>query len=292
MNFMKIASIFVVVILFPCLVLSVSAQSAPIPLDCGQIVEGEFLQRQAEGNQEYSINLAPGDTLTVSGDTVGDYLKFGIRVIAPTTGDVGYTYNAPWGDTQDAPSMETEILSERGRYTIRLNPNGPGLYTLYIGCTLRDGTVIAPGDAIPETQPSTPTTVTSELPSGFVGFRGLAPVDFSSVNPFSIPPNVPMTGGVTPTGGEILGYLINGNEGDVLEIQFTRLSGNLNLGLVVLSQNNELAFQASLITTNSLTTQLTLPSTGDFTVGIFRVDLLPPDDPESTTFQIQTVINP
>ncbi len=101
-----------------------------------------------------------------------------------------------------------------------------------------------------------------------------------------------MTGGVTPSGGEILGYLVNGNEGDVLELHFTRLSGNLNLGLVVLSQNNELIFQASLITTNSLTAQLTLPSTGDYTVGVFRVDLLPPDTPEPTSFQIQAVVNP
>ncbi|MAS36277.1 MAG: hypothetical protein CL610_19895 [Anaerolineaceae bacterium] len=101
-----------------------------------------------------------------------------------------------------------------------------------------------------------------------------------------------MTGGVTPSGGEILGYLVNGNEGEVLELHFTRLSGNLNLGLIVLSQSNELVFQASLITTNNFTTQLTLPSTGDYTVGVFRVDLLPPEAPQPTTFQIQAVVNP
>ncbi|MBI5668034.1 MAG: PPC domain-containing protein [Chloroflexi bacterium] len=281
-------SFFVLVLMLLSSMGIVVAQIAPTSVQCGQIIEGEFLRADNEGAQEYTLSLAPGDRITVSGDTVGAYLKYAIRVFAPTTGVVAsddYVH-------RDEPHAESNVLSERGTYTIRVWSNGPGLYTLYIGCTLRDGTVIAPGDVPVSHQVTTSTSasLTQDVPE--FGFAGLAPVDFANVARLTIPANVPMTGAITPNGGEILGYLVNGSEGDVLELRFTRLSGNLNLGLIVLSQNNELAFQASLITTNSLITQFTLPSTGEYTVGVFRVDLLPVSQPEPTAFQIQATLNP
>lgn len=279
------ATLVLFILLFLILAKYVSAKDV---VQCGSIIEGEFTEnRQVD---EYTIDLSPGDVLRVSGDRVGAYLSYDLDVTSPLGRYViGRSYDQ---DFSGEPSGETAVLSERGTYTIQLVSDATGLYTLYVGCTLRDGTTIDPGDPIQElsnpAEGSLPVVAPDTPP---FGFAGLPPVDFASVVPFSIPAGVPMTGGITPTGNEILGYLVNGNEGDVVELHFTRLSGNLNLGIVVLSQNNELAFQASLITTNTLTTQFTLPSTGEYTVGVFRVNLLPPDTPEPTTFQIQ-VVNP
>ena len=60
----------------------------------------------------------------------------------------------------------------------------------------------------------------------------------------------------------------------------------------VLSANNEVVFQASLVTSESLSTRLTLPSAGQYTIGVFRIDLLPPASPEATAFQITGTLNP
>ncbi len=101
-----------------------------------------------------------------------------------------------------------------------------------------------------------------------------------------------MTGAITPTGGEILGYTLNASADDVLDLTFTRLSGNLNLGLVVLWADNQVVFQASLVTSETLSTRFTLPSAGQYTIGVFRIDLLPPAAPEATAFQLQATLNP
>jgi hypothetical protein len=89
-----------------------------------------------------------------------------------------------------------------------------------------------------------------------------------------------------------LGLTFDGNVGDTFALDFSKLSGNLNLGLVVLSANNEVVFQASLVTSDSLSTRLALPSAGQYTIGVFRIDLLPPANPEATAFQITGTLNP
>ncbi|GIK64445.1 MAG: hypothetical protein BroJett018_22390 [Chloroflexota bacterium] len=101
-----------------------------------------------------------------------------------------------------------------------------------------------------------------------------------------------MGGAVTPSGGEILGFTFEASAGDTLDLSYTRLSGNLNLGVVVLVEDNKVVFQASLVTSQTLTTRFTLPIAGKYTIGVFRVDLLPPDAPEATAFQIQATLNP
>ena len=77
---------------------------------------------------------------------------------------------------------------------------------------------------------------------------------------------------------------------DTLALSFTRTSGNLNL--VVLSSDNKIVFQASLVTSSELTTKFTLPSDGTYTNSIFRIDLLPPASPEATAFQLTATLNP
>ncbi len=292
MSFMKITSILVAVIFSPCLFLSVSAQTAPTPIQCGQILEGEFLGGGNEGIQEYAITLAPGNKLRVSGDTVGAYLQFWINIYAPTTGHVATSDAYGIYRQHEEPVAETEELSEGGIYTVKVGPNGPGLYSLYIGCTLRDGTVIAPGDVLPASHPTEPATVTTELPTNFVGFPGLAPVDMSNAVKLPLIVDTPMTGVVAPASNDVLGFSAEVNVGDTLELDFSRVSGNLNLGVVILSPDNQIVFYGVLILSDSLSTSLIVQNAGEYTIGVYRVDLLPPDTPEATLFQMQGTVAP
>ncbi|MEZ4670318.1 MAG: hypothetical protein R3E39_20620 [Anaerolineae bacterium] len=149
--------------------------------------------------------------------------------------------------------------------------------------------MIDPGEVPPKT-PIKPNSL--DLPPNFIGFPGLAPVDFSAVAKIPMIANVPMTGAVAADGNIILGYTLDAAANDTLALSFTRLSGNLNLGLVVLSADNKIVFQASLVTSSELTTKFTLPSVGQYTIGVFRIDLLPPAAPEPTAFQLQATLNP
>jgi hypothetical protein len=282
---MKIHKIYCLCIL----ILFVSALDvyAQTNVQCGSILEGEFTE---DKSQNYMITLAPGDVLEVSGETLGDYLQIRIDVDAPTTGTVASSNTRVGRGTSDSPRTVTDVLSERGIYTITVKPDGLGIYSLYVSCTLRDGTVIQPGDTAPQNTDSSTAPVAPSF-SG-VGFPGLQPVDFSAVAKIPMIAGTPMTGAVTPTGGEILGYTLDAAGGEVVDLSVSKLSGNLNLGVVVLSADNEVVFQASLVTSQSLTTRLTLPSAGQYTIGVFRVDLLPPDSPEATAFQVQATVNP
>jgi hypothetical protein len=63
---------------------------------------------------------------------------------------------------------------------------------------------------------------------------------------------------------------------DTLDLSYTRVSGNMNLGLVVLSESNAVFFQASLVTSAALSTRFTLPAAGQYTIGVFRISLVEP----------------
>lgn len=167
-----------------------------------------------------------------------------------------------------------------------------GGYQIRLGCTLRDGTVIEPGDAMSSDSGGSNSQVSAPAPASTfsgTGFPGLAPVDFSTASPLPLSVGV---GTITPGNSEITAFNFEANAGDVMALDFARLAGNLNLGLVVLSSSNEVVFQASLVTSESLSTRLTLPSAGQYTIGVFRIDLLPPANPEATAFQIIGTLNP
>jgi len=59
----------------------------------------------------------------------------------------------------------------------------------------------------------------------------------------------------------------------------------MTLGLVVLSAENEVFFQASLVMSESLSTRFTLPTAGQYTIGVFRISLVEPAVVEPTVFQ-------
>lgn len=262
------------------------AQSLKL-VKCGDIISGEFPQRpkNEQLEEKFNINLSPGDMLHVSAKGVGDYLPILIFILDPS----GAFLNLNGRE----PDVTTGVLSARGTYIIRVLATSGGEYTLSIGCTLRDGTLIQPGSAAQPTSIQTPSAVITMQPTPPPGlvFPGLTtPIDFSKVSKIPLQPGI-NNGAITPTGGEILGFAFNANVNALVELSFTRVSGNLNLGLVVLSADNKVAFQASLVTSDTLSTHFRLPATGQYTVSVFRIDLLPPANPDATAFQIQAKLN-
>ncbi len=261
-------------------------------VECGMIVENEFLKR--EEDHIYTLTMEPGSSFNVSAEAVGDNLMINILVEGPT--GVLLKESA----FEKSPSINSGALSSsKGKYSIKITNRHlyslvAGLYTLSIGCIQRNGKAINPGD-IPQPTPTpaplpTPTP-RSALPPGAsdfsgVGFPGLAPVDFSSVAEIPLLLDTVMTG-VIPTGNEILGFTLDAAAGDTLDLSYTRVSGNMNLGLVVLSESNEVFFQASLVTSEALSTRFTLPVAGQYTIGVFRISLVEPEDAEPTVFQLK-----
>ncbi|MEZ4860433.1 MAG: hypothetical protein R3C14_03975 [Caldilineaceae bacterium] len=67
----------------------------------------------------------------------------------------------------------------------------------------------------------------------------------------------------------------NDAPGDTLDLSYTRVSGNMNLGLVVLPADNEV-FSRPLVTSESLSTRFTWPAAGQSTIGVFRISLVEP----------------
>lgn len=257
--------------------------------ECGSIIEGEFVRGDDGPFTYYAVELSAGDQLRVSGETFGDYLRFSIGILNPggvggdDTRDVNWKYSL-----RENPVAESEELSERGTYQIRLRSYDPGFYTLYVACTLRDGTVINPGDTVqPADNPSQP----SVAPTFFgTGFPGLPPVDFTNgvTIPFTI--GAPNTGSVSPGFEGVFGFTLDVNAGETYTFNFAKVSGNLNLGIAILSTDNQIVFYGGMIASNRLSTDVTFPANGQYTVGVFRVDLLPPDAPEATVFQVTATL--
>ena len=191
------------------------------------------------------------------------------------------------------PYFESPILSAGGIYEIAVNNGGGGIgiYTLLINCILRDGTIIQPGDSrqpdpAPDPDPPSLPTVCEGL-----CFAGLPPVDLTNVARIPLAMDVPFTGAVTPTGGEILGYTFSASTDERVTVSLERLSGNLNLGLVILNSNSDTIYQASLVTSELMTTRLRIPADGDYIASVFRIDLLPPSAPEATAFSLTVSTN-
>lgn len=138
---------------------SISAASEPITSDvnmkCGGIYEGEF-NKNIE-RHEYNIKMAPGDKLELSTAPIGEYLGLRIDIYGPSKTPIIRQHSMKL--VKGASSVATKVLSGRGIYSIYVQnyayknlaartgpiPGSLGAYSLYIKCTLRNGTVIKPG---------------------------------------------------------------------------------------------------------------------------------------------------
>lgn len=255
----------------------INAQEPPVPVQCGAIIEGEI--SQPDVINQYSIDFSAGDTINLELIPVSPDIPTEIHVT-----DINGNLVGGWGVT--TPRGVTPItLPISGTYLIKVFASLRQItaYTVYIGCTLKNGTVINPGDLVtPAPEPTQPF-------SGY-GFPGLPPVDFTPAMKLALVPATPMTGAIINS--EIFGFTLDAAANDQLDLAINRISGNLNLGVVVLSPENQVVFYGGLITSESLSTRLTLPSAGQYTIGVFSVDLLPPASPEATAFQVTGTLNP
>ena len=168
-------------------------------------------------------------------------------------------------------------------YAQDYNRGVAGVYTLYVDCVLRENngstSNLSDGELIV-------TEEKIEQPQGFVGFKGVPAKSFAGFSPPQLPLGTPIEGSLSATSEEAFGFAFAGTANEVADLTFERTAGNLNLGIVVLDENNNTIFQTSAITVTNLDTHFVLPSTGKYTVGVFRIDLLPVSSPTETSFQI------
>lgn len=306
---MRIISVLVFVVALLAAALPTAAQATPVA--CGDIVEGEFTAPAQRF--DYRIELAPGDSMMVNGEVIGTSLGFMIALENPA-GEGLLTSITEGGNTrpEPAPSVFSDIVSARGAYNLiayndrvfksvgsdlqyqtgRNEIGSVGIFRMKISCTLRDGTVIEAGQSAAAAAAS---TTTSSQPVGIAvpafGFPGLAPVDFA--NAFRLPLVLGTTAaGEIPAGGDqVLGFRFNGEAGQVIDLSFVRTYGNLNLGMVVISADNQIAYAAALVTSDAMSTRFSVPADGEYTIGFFRLDLIPPASPSATGFEISANSN-
>ena len=276
---------------------SITNAQSVVPIECGAIVEAETTPNHAL--HDYRLEVNAGTTLDIILEPIGN--TFNIAAFLMDSGgslfaEVNKGIAGASEEFSDlVVSSSNAVLRVIGvppevNYQVNRNiSQNYGAYRILLGCTLRDGTVIEPG-ATPSNN-SVPVPQPTASFSG-AGFPGLAPVDFTNAFKLPLSLGVPMPGQIPPSGDAVLGLTFDASVGDTFALDFARTSGNLNLGIVVLSANNEVVFQASLVTSQSLSTRLTLPSAGQYTIGVFRIDLLPPAAPEATQFQITGTLNP
>ncbi|MEZ4711632.1 MAG: hypothetical protein R3A44_30840 [Caldilineaceae bacterium] len=285
-------------------------------VQCGQILESEFTKNMEE--HIYTLSIEPRWSFNVSVKPYGDDLKTVIILYGPTglVIDATNVDNFAYAIPQASPSISSGTLSARGKYRLLvenaavsvshgnvLNDStyfgGVGYYTLSVECTTSNGDRINLDDKPLPTATSAPLPTPTlrsappenSLPFSGTGFPGLPPVDFSNAITLPLPLGESVTG-VMPLDEQILGFTLEADTGDTLDLTYTRSSGNMNLGMVVLSEDNEVFFQASLVTSESLSTRFTLPESGEYTIGIFRIRLVEPSQAKPTLFQIKGVLDP
>jgi hypothetical protein len=262
------------------------AQGYPT-VSCGASVTSEFTESYQYIT--YAISLQPGDTIAVAANRSYDYLEFvgnsSSGIFAPSGSHVG-VFSGRDGVTR----ASSGVLGERGNYLIRFrNLEAYGEFQFVVTCTRQ-------GELYDETQPPTqPTNFPQPTPIAIdfsgVGFVGLGPIDFSNVALVPLILDLPLTASIAPQETSVFGLSFTANAGDILDISAQRSVGDLGVGFVIFAKPNTLVFIAGPVSASTFSTQVTLPQTGEYVIGLFRMGELPPGA-QATAFQITASINP
>lgn len=263
-------------------------------LGCGSTLTTEFTN--IAELHTYTIEMGPEDkSFMVTVQPFGDYLKTILVVKDPSEKVIAQTRisTSPVGEAIISSTGQYKVIvANRDFDTFGNFPGytigGLGIYTVFVSCVTMDGRIINPADNLA----TIPTPQATASDSGSTLIFDTSSVDLANAIKIPLINATPMVGAIGPDGSQIYGFTLDANAGDIFDITVTRISGNLNLGVVVLSSDNKVVFYGGLITSESLSTRLTLPSAGQYTIGIFRVDLLPPDAPQATAFQVTGTLNP
>lgn len=282
------------------------AQPDRTPIECGTILESET--NPIEQAQDFEIRVPAGTTITGRVEPLGT--TFNVVVFFLDQGNsefAAFNRNAAGlaeeindfivGSSNPImrivgfiPDNARELNGYANGYSGSSWFRYFGAYTIYLGCILRDGTVIEPG--MLEAVSMSDTAPVSEMTPNFsgVGYPGLAPIDFSTttINPLIF--DIPLTSSVAVDGVGATGFSFDGSQGDILQIDARRLQGNLGVGFVVFAQPNIPVFIAGPVGGATFTTQVELPQSGSYVVGLFRMTA--PEGAQATAFQITATLNP
>jgi hypothetical protein len=316
MKWSKLAlSVMAVLVLVSFANIQLAAQE--ISLTCGDILEAEVTQAKPDERNfdHYKLDIPAGTNINLTVSPLGDTFNVGI-VLQDSAGNDILIINS---EVEGASERLVDFKLGSSNQILRIAGVEPGstesdsafyatygylgreshagyyfgAYEIRLGCSLRDGRIIEPGesaDAGGGTGGGQPQPTAPVAPA--FGFPGLAPVDFAAAFRLPLAARAVSEGEIPPVGSAILGFYFTGEVGDTFDIAFERTSGNLNLGLVLLSADNQVAYMAALVSSQTMSTRLTLPASGEYTLGIFRIDLIPPPLPAPTRFKLTGTLNP
>ncbi len=281
----------------------ISSSNMVSGVQCGSIIENEFVWDLEV--HRYYLSLQSGDSITLFTEAASanyQNLLVDIALITPrgrtiaewSLGD-SYPYSAVSGAyyrnyVGPTKTVETAPLPETGIYIIAVigyTDTGSD-YIFQAGCVLRDGTVINPGDA-PPTNLSDPVVEVGSAPeagsfSGF-GFPGVAPIDFSEGIEIPLQAEQSQT---VPIGGDVVLYTYEASANETRTLNITRVSGNISIGITVIKlDTNEIIFFGGMPSSDNLSVELTFPSQGSYTIGLFRVDTV---ERSNTSGAVQIVL--
>lgn len=246
----------------------VEAQTPEVP--CGSIIEGQITPETQSNGDFYDVRLAPGDDIRIEVVPVAQTFRIYTSITSPS----GRRMVDRDGATGGTATVETEAPGD-GLYTIWVigaNRRYIGAYTLFIHCTLADGTVIdADGSSTSLPQPG-PQPIPDPLPNPVLfGFLGAPPVDFSTGIEIPLTLGQPQT---APIAGEVIGlYTYAATANQTATLQVSRVSGDISVGAAVINRDtNELIFLGGMPSSNNLRVEITFPTDGTYAIGIFVLD--------------------
>jgi hypothetical protein len=169
-------------------------------------------------------------------------------------------------------------------------------YTFSVGCTLADGTVVNPGDAMPvrlsaAMPASGATPAAAPAPtvafSGY-GFPGMPPLDFSKTVEIPLASGQSFNGALGSSGQDVFAYTYDATAGSSANLTLKRISGDLSMGVVVINKADKtIVFLAGMPASGSLQARIDFPTGGTYVIGVFRLDIPPHFVGTSGAFEVR-----
>lgn len=253
----------------------IDAQSSAISLECGDIVEGETTPN--EQILDYAINVRAGVTLNGRVEPIGSTFNVFVSFHDANGKQFMYFNENPAGVAEVfqnfAVGSSNPILRVTGAHPEGTGsstyPDYVGAFTIYLGCVLRDGTVINPGDNVDESLGAPNDPPSAPVFTGF-GLPIVGPVDFSQGIEIPLQLRQPQN---PPIGSDVALYSYDAIAESTATLTVSRISGNISIGVAVIKRDtNEIIFLGGMPSSNNLSVELTFPSDGTYAIGLFRLD--------------------
>lgn len=269
----------------------------PIPLQCGDIVEGEIMpgENTANGDKDYGhddylLAVQAGTKINVTVEPFGASFNPYLAIRDASDNYVFVFNNGAVGETETLLDYQVASTSAykliisgedpevaagqvRSIYNTPYSQRWFGAYELRMGCTLRDGTVIEPGDAPAGPVGGNSGSAPAPIFMGY-GFPGANPVDFSAGIEIPLAAGAPQTAPIGPDGNTVALYTVEGRADTPQTLTIARVSGNLSIGVTVINKaDNTIVFFGGLPSSNSLSVELTFPTDGTYAIGLYRLDV-------------------